>query len=122
MPPALQYGTKQVLFPIDGPVLPARDPTVWTPMTSDVPDHALDGAFFDGRLMVEIREWNWHFHLALSHPDIRAKYRFQRGLSYSRSIEIFGAVRAPHPDRGKLMRIWLSPFGPKITFGRNGLD
>ena len=62
-------------------------------MTSDPSDPALDAAFFNGRFMVEIREWNWHFHLALSRPDVPVKYRFQRGLSYSRGIEIIGAVR-----------------------------
>jgi hypothetical protein len=90
-------------------------------MTSDVPNAALDPAFFNGRFMVEIREWNWNFYLALSPPGVPVKYRFQRALNYSRGIEIIGKVRAPSLHRGKLMRIWLSPFGAKTIFGRKGL-
>jgi len=93
-----------------------------TPMTSDAPNAALDAAFFDGRFMVEIRERNWNFHLALSRPEVPLEYRFQGGLNYSRGIEVIGRVRAPNPHRGKLMRIWLSPFGPETTFGSDGLD
>jgi hypothetical protein len=91
-------------------------------MTSDVANTALDAGFFDGRLMVEIREWDWNLYLALSHPKVPKKYRFQGGLNYSRGVEIIGRVRAPNPHRGKLMRIWLSPFGPETTFGAGGLD
>jgi hypothetical protein len=50
------------------------------------------------------------------------EYRFQGGLNYSRGIEVIGRVRAPDPHRGKLMRIWLSPFGPETAFGTDGLD
>lgn len=90
-------------------------------MTSDLPDSALDSTFFDGRFMVEIREWNWNLYLARSPPKFPKKYSFQGGLNYSRGIEIIGRVRAPTEHRAKLVRIWLSPFGPKTTFGRKGL-
>jgi hypothetical protein len=90
-------------------------------MPSDVPDAPLDAAFFNGRFMVEIREWNWNFSLALSPSAVPVKYRFQRALNYSRGIEIIGRIRAPSEHRAKLMRIWLSPFGPKTIFGRKGL-
>lgn len=91
-------------------------------MTTDVANAALDPGFFDGRFMVEIREWDWNLYLALSNPKVPKKYRFQGGLNYSRGVEIIGRVRAPNPLRGKLMRIWLSPFGPEIKFGAGGLD
>lgn len=91
-------------------------------MTPNPPDAALDAGFFDGRFMVEIRKWDWNLYVALSHPKFPKKYRFQGGLNYSRGIEIIGRVRAPNPHRGKLMRVWLSPIGPKITFGKKGLD
>jgi hypothetical protein len=90
-------------------------------MTSDVPNAAPDPAFFNGRFMVEIREWNWNFYLALSPSAVPMKYRFQRALNYSRGIEIIGRVRAPSQHRAKLMRIWLSPFGPKTVFGKKDL-
>jgi hypothetical protein len=91
-------------------------------MTFDIANAALDPGFFNGRFMVEIREWDWHFHLSLSHPKVPKTYRFQGGLNYSRGVEIIGRVRAPNPLRGKLMRIWLSPFGPEIKFGAGGID
>jgi len=91
-------------------------------MTSDAPNATLDAAFFNGRFMVEIREWDWNFHLALSHPEVPLEYRFQGGLNYSRGIEVIARVRAPNLHRGKLMRIWLSPFGSETTFGLDGLD
>lgn len=91
-------------------------------MTSDVVNAAPDAGFFSGRFMVEIRQWDWNLYLALSHPKVPKKYRFQGGLNYSRGVEIIGRVRAPNPLRGKLMRIWLSPFGPEIKFGAGGLD
>jgi hypothetical protein len=91
-------------------------------MTSDVANAALDAGFFDGRFMVEIRDWDWNLYLALSNPKVPKKYRFQGGLNYSRGIEIIGRVRAPSPHRGKLMRIWLSPFGSETTFGDGRLD
>jgi hypothetical protein len=89
-------------------------------MLADVSDTALDTAFFDGRFMIEIREWDWNFYLALSRRDVPVKYRFQRALNYSRGIEIIGRVRAPSQRRGELVRIWLSPFGQKTIFGRKG--
>lgn len=91
-------------------------------MPSDVPDAPLDVAFFNGRFMVEIRDWNWNIYLALSRPEVPVEYRFQGGLNYSRDIEIIGQVRAPNPHRGKRARIWLSPFGPEVTFGRDDFD
>jgi len=91
-------------------------------MTSDVPTAALEPGFFNGRFMIEIREWNWNLYLAPSRPEIPVEYRFRGGLNYSRDIEIIGRVRAPNPHRGKLTRIWLSPFGPEMTFGIDGLD
>jgi hypothetical protein len=89
-------------------------------MTSDAPNSAQDNAFFDGRFMVEIREWNWNFYLGLSHPQTPPEYRFQGGLNYSRGIEILGRVRAPKAHRGKMVRVWLSPFGPDIQYRSDG--
>jgi hypothetical protein len=91
-------------------------------MSSDVPTAALEPGFFNGRFMVEIREWNWDFYLALSPAGVPVEYRFQGGLNYSRGIEIVGRVRAPNPHRAKPMRIWLSTFGPETRFGDGDLD
>lgn len=91
-------------------------------MTAETPNAALDAGFFDGRFMVEIAEWNWAVYVGLSPQTVPVEYRFQGGLNYSRGIEITGRVRAPNLHRGKLMRIWISPFGPEIDFGADGLD
>jgi hypothetical protein len=82
----------------------------------------LDPNFFDGRFMVEIEAWNWAVYVGLSPEGVPVEYRFQGGLNYSRGIEIAGRVRAPSFNRGKLMRIWISPFGPETEFGADGLD
>ena len=57
-------------------------------MTANEPNVALDPSFFDGRFMVEIREWDWNLYVALSHPKFPRKYSFQGGLNYSRGIQI----------------------------------
>lgn len=86
------------------------------------PNATTDPGFFDGRYMVEIGEWDWGLHVGLSHDLTPSEYRFQGGLAYTRSIELTARVRAPSSHRGKLMRIWISPFGPEVSFGPDGLD
>jgi hypothetical protein len=71
--------------------------------------------------MAEISEWNWGLHVGLSNDLAPVEYRFQSGLTYVRSIEMTARVRAPTSHRGKLMRIWISPFGPEVSFGPGGL-
>jgi hypothetical protein len=89
---------------------------------SKVGNATTDAGFFDGRIMIEIVAWDWNLYLGPSHPLTPRKYRFQGGLNYSRGIEIQGRVRAPARDRGKPIRVWISPFGPKVRFGKNGLS
>lgn len=83
---------------------------------------ATDPGFFDGRLMIDILGWDWHLHIRISHSArMRSKARFQ-GLDYGRDLVIRGQVRAPRELRGKTIRVVLSPFGPKVRFGRGGLQ
>src|SRR5687767_5495266 len=91
-------------------------------MSSDAPNATSDLGFFDGRYMVAISEWNWGLYVGLGPESTPPEYRFQGGLTYTRGIDIMGRVRAPLVHRGKLMRIWISPFGSEITFGAEGLD
>ena len=91
-------------------------------MTSDIANATLDPGFFDGRFMVEIGEWDWTLYVGVSHPTTPVEYRFQGGLNYSRGIEITGRVRAPSSHRGKLMRVWISPFGPDADFGADSAE
>jgi hypothetical protein len=91
-------------------------------MNLDASDQALDPQFFEGRVMVEITQWDWNLYVGFSPETVPIEYRFQGGLNYSRGLEIRGRVRAPSADRGKLIRIWLSPFGPDVGFGIDGLD
>jgi hypothetical protein len=51
----------------------------------------------------------------------RPKARFQ-GLDYGRDFIIRGRVRAPRELRDKTIKVILSPFGPKIRFGRGTLQ
>jgi hypothetical protein len=91
-------------------------------MSDDPKWHAArDPRFFDGRLLIDILTWDWNLRVAVSAPSTRLKSRFQGGLDYSRNFELRGRVRAPSALRGKIIDVTLSPFGPKVLFGRNGL-
>ena len=91
-------------------------------MSSDPSNNAaLDPGFFDGRLLVDILEWDWNLRLTLSSEPTRPKARFQGGLDYGRDFKIKGRIRAPREVRGKAITITLSPFGPKVRFGKGGL-
>jgi hypothetical protein len=82
---------------------------------------ALDPKFFDGRILVDILAWDWNLRVAVSGPLARPKSQFQRGLDYGRDFKIQGRIRAPGMLSGKSIDITLSPFGPKVLFGGNGL-
>jgi len=77
-------------------------------------------SFFDGRILIDIEDWDWNLRVAVSEPQARLKSRFQ-GLEYGRDFKIRGRVRAPSAMRGQVAEITLVPFGPKVLFGRNGL-
>jgi len=74
-------------------------------------------ASFEGLLVVEIEAWNWNLHVGLSSDLSPPDQRFQGGLSYIRSFEIQGLIRAPSSLRSKAIRIWTLPFGPELRFG-----
>ena len=82
---------------------------------------ASDPRFFDGRVLIDIQTWDWNLRVAVSEPPRRLISRFQGGLDYSRDFKLRGCVRAPGAMRGKIVDVTLSPFGPKVVFGRNGL-
>jgi hypothetical protein len=85
------------------------------------PTAVLAPSFFEGRLMIDILSWNWNLRVAISSAATRPKARFQ-GLDYGRDFTIHGQVRAPRELRGKTMKVTLAPFGPKVRFGRGGLQ
>jgi hypothetical protein len=71
--------------------------------------------------MIDILAWDWRLRLRISDPaKTRPKARFQ-GLDYDRDLIVRGRVRAPAELRGKTIEVILSPFGPKVHFGRGGL-
>lgn len=77
---------------------------------------ALDPGVFDGRLLVEIEAWDWALDVRLS-PDVTPmEHRFQGGINYSRPIIVTGRLRAPELYRGKSVRLWITPFGPELSF------
>ena len=82
---------------------------------------ARDPRFFDGRILIDIQTWDWNLRVAVSAPSTGLKSRFQGGLDYSRDFKLRGRIRAPSAGRGKIVDVTLSPFGPKVLFGRNGL-
>lgn len=91
-------------------------------MSAQEGNAALDPAFFDGRLLVEILTWDWHFGVRVSDEGFPAEYRFQGGLHYTRGFEIEGRIAAPSSDVDRAIRLWLSPFGPDRTFDVDSPD
>ncbi len=91
-------------------------------MSRETPKTTPDPAFFDGRFMIEIEEWNWALSVGLSHPLTPRRYRFQGGLMYTRGIDLAGRIRAPSLHRGKPIRVWISTFGRKLRFNARGGD
>jgi len=81
---------------------------------------ALDPQFFDGRILVDILAWDWNLRVAAAGSAMRPRSRFQGGLEYGRDFKIQGRIRAPGALRGTTIGVTLSPFGPKVRFGRNG--
>jgi hypothetical protein len=82
---------------------------------------ARDPRFFDGRILIDIQTWDWNLRVAVSAPSTRLRSRFQGGLDYGRDFKLRGRIRAPSAGRGKIVDVTLSPFGPKVLFGHNGL-
>lgn len=89
-------------------------------MTSDVAD--ADSPIRETEFRIEILSWDWHLAVAISSKLTPLEQRFQGGLSYMRSFELCGRVAEPEGYRGKKVRIWVSPFGPEITFGPDEID
>lgn len=85
------------------------------------PNAALDPDFFDGRILLDILTWNWNLRVAVDPKATRPKAPFP-GLDYGRDFTIRARVRAPKALRGKSMTVTLSPFGPRVRFGRGGLQ
>ncbi len=85
------------------------------------PNATSDPSFFDGRLMIDILAWDWNLRVATNQPVTRSKAR-SLSLDYGRNFTIHGRVRAPREHRGKDIKVTLSPFGPKVRFGRGALQ
>ncbi|MDZ4376432.1 MAG: hypothetical protein U1C74_34030 [Phenylobacterium sp.] len=83
---------------------------------------ALDPAFFDGRMMIEVVAWDWHLRVGIGSNPAGFASRTLKGLDYGRNFIIQGRIRAPRPLRGKSIKVTLSPFGPRVRFGRGGLQ
>jgi hypothetical protein len=84
------------------------------------PPNAPTRSFFEGRLIIDILSWDWNLRVAINPAAMRSRSRFQ-GLDYGRDFTIQGRIRAPRGLRGKAIKVTLSPFGPKVRFGRGGL-
>lgn len=91
-------------------------------METDDAAPASGESYFDGRLLVEIDGWEGNLHVGLSSELTPQEYRFQGGLNYVRGFDLSGRVVAPKHQRGKPIRLWLSPFGPDMRFGPGELE
>jgi hypothetical protein len=75
-----------------------------------------------GQYWIEILSWDWKLAVAISSDLTPKEQRFRGGLSYVRSFLLMGRVVDPQESHGKTVRIWISPFGPDITFGPDEID
>lgn len=82
---------------------------------------ALDPSFFDGRLTIDILSWDWNLRVGIK-PSASDRKASPQGLKYDRDFTIRGRIRAPRELRGRTMKVTLAPFGPKVRFGRGGLE
>ncbi len=73
-------------------------------------------------LRIEITSWDWNLTVAVSSDLNPVEYRFHGGLDYVRSFVLMGRVLAPDRDRGKAIRVWITPFGKDVGFGPNQMD
>lgn len=91
-------------------------------IVDDQSDALMDSGPFANRFLIEIDAWDWPLHVGLSPETMPREYRFQGGLSYVRSLELEGRIAAPKIHRGQTIRISVTPFGPDIQFGSDGLE
>lgn len=83
---------------------------------------ASSGCVREDEFRIEILSWDWNLAVAVSSKLTPVERRFQGGLSYVRDFQLRGRVVEPETHRGKTVRIWISPFGPDITFGPDEID
>lgn len=81
-----------------------------------------DSTIRENEFRIEILSWDWNLAVAISSELTPMEQRFQGGLSYVRGFQLWGRVATPEMHRGKTVRIWISPFGPEITFGPDEID
>jgi hypothetical protein len=87
-------------------------------MSSDAQwNAASDSGSVNGRFLVEIATWNWNLHVGLCSDLTPPDDRFQAGLSYGRSFDVRGLIRAPRNLQSKIISVWILPFGPDLEFG-----
>ena len=90
--------------------------------SDDLKDATLGPGFFEERLLLKIEGWNCNLHVGLSVDLTPVEYRFQGGLNYTRGFDLECRVVAPKALSGKYIRVRLSPIGPDVKFGTDGLD
>lgn len=90
-------------------------------IVDDQSDAPIGPGIVESRFLIEIDAWDWPLHIGLSSESMPLEHRFQGGLSYVRSLELEGRIAAPKLHRGKTIRVSLSPVGPDIRFGSDGL-
>lgn len=71
---------------------------------------------------IEILSWDWNLAVAISSKLTPSEQRFQGGLSYVRDFQLRGRVVEPEAYGAKTVQVWISPFGPDITFGPDEID
>jgi hypothetical protein len=87
-----------------------------------IEEAALGASSSEEEILVQIIEWDSELHMGLSSDLTPSNHKFQGGLGYVRGLRIDGRLLSPRRRCTRLIRLWLSPFGPDLKFGRGGLD
>lgn len=105
----------------DAPAVVRAERNGYVQLMSAPEPKALDPAFFGGRLLIDILDWDWKLRVAIA-AGAKRRARLSERVSYGRDFVIRGHIRAPRELRGKAIKVTLSPFGPKVRFGHRGLQ
>ena len=72
---------------------------------------------FGGQVIIAVSSWDWN--LRVGAPPARGPFGVSQPIR-DRDFALAGRVCAPEGAGGKTFKARLTPFGPKVRFGRRG--
>jgi hypothetical protein len=68
----------------------------------------------NGRIIIEITDWDWHMFVGMPPPRAPKSALFQGWLSYTDSLEVQGRIVSPSPYHWKTVSFWISALPEKL--------